>query len=280
MGSRIRLFIQIFGNVVTLMALPSRYSLYIVPLLTFMLTCEIFLTLSKHQSIAFILIKFKKKVGKVMSYLIVGFIGAILAMSYWYGAQRIFIPKQSPPTGLKVSPPSNLPQQPPEKASIPPEQPKPLTKEDLKLALDEFKKSLTSPQEITNKQICLQTMDLVKRIHKFAHDRKERSEQLTNQQMDAMRAARYKTEEEKNQIWQKYTILDTQQRNKEQYEFMTTILGEAIYLKDELLRRLPSEPKPNKDDYPFHVFEGSLAGPYPEEGAAGYLESLARKLCP
>ena len=112
MGTRIRLVIEILGGLGTLMALPSRYSLYIYPMLALIFTWEVFLALSKRQSISRVLIKFREKVGKVMSYFIVGSIGAVLAMSYWYGAQRIFIPKQSPPTGSEVSSSPKPPEQP------------------------------------------------------------------------------------------------------------------------------------------------------------------------
>jgi len=132
---------------------------------------------------------------------------------------------------------------------------------------------------MTNKQICSNTMDLVKRIHKFARDRREKSSRLSDQRMNAIRGARNKTEQEQTQIWQQYNVLQEQQWNNDQYEFRTTILGEMVYLKDELLKRLPSQPKPA----PMYsqVFDyGSLAGVYPEEGAADYLEGLTRKLCP
>ncbi len=130
----------------------------------------------------------------------------------------------------------------------------------------------------TNKQICSNTMDLVKRMHKFAQDRRERSDKIRDQQWNAMRAARDKSRQEQDQIWRQYTALDLQVWNNIEYEFRTTILGEAVYLKDELLKRLPSQPKPDRK-YSF-VFEGRLAGPSPELDAAAYLENLSRKLCP
>jgi len=88
-----------------------------------------------------------------------------------------------------------------------------------------------------------------------------------------------KTEEERKRIWDQFIAQELQQSNNNQYEFRSTILGEAVYLKDELLQRLPSEPKPSPMFS--RVFDyGSLAGVYPEEQAADYLEKLARKLCP
>jgi hypothetical protein len=129
----------------------------------------------------------------------------------------------------------------------------------------------------TNKQICTNTMDIVKRMHSFARNRKNKSNHLINKEMNESRNAN--TEQERKQLWQQHTAQLTQLWNDEQYEFRSTILGEALYLKDELLKRLPSEPKPG-NRYPFHVFEGSLAGNYPEEEVADYLEGLSRKLCP
>jgi hypothetical protein len=144
-------------------------------------------------------------------------------------------------------------------------------------AIEKMAQSSSQTTIATNKQICLNTMDLVKRIHKFAYDRREKSNQIMNQQMNESRTA--KTEQERHENWQKHTAQLLQQSNTNQYEFRTTLLGEAIYLKDELLKRLPSEPKP--DSKFSHVFEhGSLAGVYPEESAADYLEKLSRKLCP
>jgi hypothetical protein len=88
-----------------------------------------------------------------------------------------------------------------------------------------------------------------------------------------------KIKEERDKIWQQQTAKLIQQSNYDQYEFRTVILGEAIYLKDELLKRLPPQPKPSR--MYSGVFEfGSLAGAYPEDGAADYLEGLSRKLCP
>ena len=143
-------------------------------------------------------------------------------------------------------------------------------------AIEKIVQSSYQTTTATNKQICSSTMDLAKRMHKFAYDRRERSRQIIDRQMTASRTA--KTEEERHQIFQQYSAQSIQQIDSDNYEFRTTILGEAIYLKDELLKRLPPQPKPNFKTAV--VFEGSLAGAYPEDEAADYLEGLSRKLCP
>jgi hypothetical protein len=145
------------------------------------------------------------------------------------------------------------------------------------LAIEKMAQSSYQTTITTNKQICSSTMDLVKRIHTFAHNRREKNDQIFYRQFNEPRSA--VTKEERDKIWQQQTVQLMQQSNNDNYEFRTTILGEAIYLKDELLKRLPPQPKPSP--MYSHVFEfGSLAGSYPEDGAADYLEGLSRKLCP
>jgi len=128
----------------------------------------------------------------------------------------------------------------------------------------------------SNKQICSNTFNLAKRMQKFEQERMSKSSRRMEQEWNAMRTA--KTDEEKHHIWNQYIAQSIQNSANEQYEFRTTLLGEAIYLKDELLKRLPSEPQPSRMEA--IAFEGSLAGPYPVSNAAVYLEKLARKLCP
>jgi hypothetical protein len=55
------------------------------------------------------------------------------------------------------------------------------------------------------------------------------------------------------------------------------MLGEAIYLKDELLKRLPGEAAPEQKN--LIAFEGSTAGVSAIGDAANYLDALANKLC-
>ena len=140
-------------------------------------------------------------------------------------------------------------------------------------AIEKMAQSIAQTTLVSNKQICSNTLDLVKRMQKFEQSRSARSDQLMFQEQEAMRAA--KTKEGIDRLNQ-YSAQRSQMSANQTYEFRTTLLGEASYLRDELLRRLPPQPKPQK----IPAFEGFLVGPYPVHEAAIYLEGLARKLCP
>ncbi len=144
-------------------------------------------------------------------------------------------------------------------------------------AIEKMAQSYTQTITVTKKQICSNTMDLVRRMQKFEYDRRVENDQLWSRERSAMMAA--KTEQEKSQIWQQYNTQSSQQSARFDYKFKTTLLGEAIYLRNELLRRLPPQPEPAPDRRLF-AFEGILVGPSPVADAAIYLETLSKKLCP
>lgn len=128
---------------------------------------------------------------------------------------------------------------------------------------------------LTDKQLCTKAMDLAKRMHEFEYKRRVVEDATRNRWWPNLRLA--KTEQEKNEIWQKGTAQDTNVRMQLDHEFRATLLGEAVYLRDELLKRLPTQPKP---EMRLIAFEGALAGVSPVSDAAAYLENLSRKLCP
>lgn len=109
-------------------------------------------------------------------------------------------------------------------------------------AVEHMAQSNAQATAATNKQLCANTMDLIKRMHEFEYKRRLDAGQFIDRQMNAMRAAR--TEEEQRQVWQRETQELMQRSAYEQYEFRTSLLGEAIYLKDELLKRLPRRRNP------------------------------------
>ena len=73
--------------------LAPQYSLYVYTLIVLIFTWEILFALSKTKLVNSYLIRFRKNVGKFMSYLIVALMGASLAIIYWYGIQKTFINK-------------------------------------------------------------------------------------------------------------------------------------------------------------------------------------------
>lgn len=54
-------------------------------------------------------------------------------------------------------------------------------------------------------------------------------------------------------------------------EFKNNCLGEAVYLRDELLKRIPKKDHPKIEKHELIAFEGMLAAPSPVSDAATYL---------
>lgn len=62
-------------------------------------------------------------------------------------------------------------------------------------------------------------------------------------------------------------------------EFRSSLLTEAAYLREEILKRLPAQPAPTETQAAeVLVFQGILTGSRAVNSAAGYLEKLAKKL--
>jgi hypothetical protein len=132
---------------------------------------------------------------------------------------------------------------------------------------------------ISNKDLYDATLRVVTKLREFSNKRHIQSDQRANQQMAAVRAA--KTDGERQKVWQDQVSAITAEYEQENTQFRSTILPDAVYVRNELLRRKIPEPPPN----PLHssheielFFSGSLAGPYPELAAADYLEQMAKQL--
>ncbi len=99
-------------------------------------------------------------------------------------------------------------------------------------------------------------------------------EQLWNAQIAA------KTPEEKVQLRNQKTAFYIQSHANEEAAFRNQLLGQAIYLRDQLLMRLGNPAITTQDRSRTLAFDGFLAGPAPISDAADYLEQLARQLSP
>jgi hypothetical protein len=100
-------------------------------------------------------------------------------------------------------------------------------------------------------------------------------DQLWNAQIAA------KTPEDKEKLWEQSTLFLTQSHQNEETAFRNQLLGEAIYLRDQLLIRLGTVASSSPQDrIKTLAFDGFLAGPSPISDAADYLEQLARQLSP
>jgi hypothetical protein len=87
------------------------------------------------------------------------------------------------------------------------------------------------------------------------------------------------TDAQRSQLWNAETQEEQQESLNYEYSFKANILGDAIYARNELLKRLGPQPDlPPMERANLIVFRGILAGAYPVSGAATYLEQLAKKL--
>ncbi len=131
---------------------------------------------------------------------------------------------------------------------------------------------------LSNKDLYDATMDVVKKLREFGQRRRLESARQMDADMAAMRTAT--TDAERVKVWadQSSSVIATYYRADA--EFRASILPDAVYVRNELLRRKISEP-PTNPMRPVNiqaVFEGRLAGTYPEFNAADYLEQMAKQL--
>ncbi|MBZ5528647.1 MAG: hypothetical protein LAN71_12180 [Acidobacteriia bacterium] len=99
-------------------------------------------------------------------------------------------------------------------------------------------------------------------------------EQLWNAQIAA------KTPDEKVKLRNQQTAFYIQSHANEEAAFRSQLLGQAIYLRDQLLMRLGNPAITTQNRIKELAFDGMLAGPSPISDAADYLEQLARQLSP
>jgi hypothetical protein len=142
-------------------------------------------------------------------------------------------------------------------------------------AIEKMAQSNAQTTALSNKQLCTQTTALTKRMLAFEYRWHSARDQMSDRQSAAMREA--SGEGARKQLWNQQTRELIQSSQQENYEFRSTMLGEAIYLKDELLKRLPGEAAPEQKN--LIAFEGSTAGVSAIGDAANYLDALANKLC-
>jgi hypothetical protein len=146
-------------------------------------------------------------------------------------------------------------------------------------ATEESTRKQYEAKMLSNKELYDATMNVVKKLREFGQKRRLESQQQTNAHMAAMRNAT--NEAERSKLWAEETNNSVAAYYRTDAEFRASILPDAIYVRNELLRRKIPEPPPNPmvpTQMVQMVFEGSLAGPYPEFYAADYLEQMAKQL--
>jgi len=130
-----------------------------------------------------------------------------------------------------------------------------------------------SGRELSNSAVSLaQKMREFERAWQVQEQLEE--EQLWNAQIAA------KTPDEKVKLRNQETAFYIQSHANEETAFRNQLLGQAIYLRDQLLMRLGNPTITPEDRMRSLAFDGMLAGPSPISDAADYLERLARQVSP
>lgn len=143
----------------------------------------------------------------------------------------------------------------------------------------EYSRKQYETKVTSNQQLRHFTADVVKRMREAERDHTLRQQAIR----DKYRAQWHSgmTEAERSQLFNAETQESMQEEANYQYSFKANILGDAVYARDELLKKLGPQPELPPVSAPnLIVFRGILAGAYPVSGAAGYLEQLAKKLAP
>ncbi len=130
---------------------------------------------------------------------------------------------------------------------------------------------------LTNKQLCDRAMSWAKRVRESEAKFNSSSSSFTEWQQQVKEMNEAKTQEEKQVVWNRYTLASIQRYQQHDLEFKGQFLGEGIYLRDEITKRLPSVPTP--PGMSLSMFSG-VTNTFIIQDGTNYLEQLARTLCP
>jgi len=125
------------------------------------------------------------------------------------------------------------------------------------------------------------TMEVVTKLREFSHKYTTLDDQVMAEMQASWRSNL--TDDEKRQIWSKQTQKSAKLTLDKNSEFRQFILPDALYARQELLRRKLVEPELSdmqKAILRGVLSNGMLAGVYPELLLADYLELLAKPLKP
>ena len=126
---------------------------------------------------------------------------------------------------------------------------------------------------LSNKVLTERVIALATRMRQLQAQQDEAESQESEQMWNRLRAA--KSQEERNALSQQSVADELQMNRRIQAIYETTMEGEARFLRDEMLAKLPPQPKTPEAAF---FDSGALAGAKPLDDNANYLESLARKL--
>jgi hypothetical protein len=141
-----------------------------------------------------------------------------------------------------------------------------------------FQKKQYETKITSSKELYDFTMGAVKKIRDFS----EKYRTLQRQQTDALMASAgaVQSDAERQRRWNEETQKEIQLYYAKDSEFRTSILPDALYANNELQRKGIPEPSlaPIQKSEVDMVLRGVLAGVYPEQALADYLELRAKEI--
>ena len=142
----------------------------------------------------------------------------------------------------------------------------------------DFEKKQYEAKTTSNKELYDFTMGVVKKIRDFS----EKYQALRRQQSDALMvsAKEPQSDAERQRRWSEWTQKEIQLDYSRDSEFRASILPDALYAKSELQKKGIPEPNltPRQKSDVDIVLRGVLAGVYPEQTLADYLELRAKEI--
>jgi len=140
----------------------------------------------------------------------------------------------------------------------------------------EFQRKQYEAKVTSDKDLYALAMKSVTQIREFS----KKYSALESENTLGFRLSGQMSDAERQQKWNENTNKMIQLSYAKQNEFQTSILPDAIYARNELLRKgLPEPPMdPMQKSEVNMVLHGALAGVYPELQFANYLEQMAKPL--
>jgi hypothetical protein len=144
---------------------------------------------------------------------------------------------------------------------------------------EEFTRKQYEVKVTSDKELYEFTMGVVKKIRDFSTKYQTLQRQQIDEAINASRTSNL-SDAERHQRWNEETQKSIQLSYARDNEFRTSLLPDATYARQELLKRtLPEPVLPREQKYDVDmVFRGMLAGIYPELALANYLELMVKPL--
>jgi hypothetical protein len=130
---------------------------------------------------------------------------------------------------------------------------------------------------VSNKQLCDRASDLAKRIRDFQN-------KFEAVRREALYTPLPVKAEERRAVWDKQIQEDRRQYEEHDVQFRNEFFGDAKYLKDLMLAKLPVDKHDvlvkNNGQAEANLSTGMMVGAFNEYGIANYLDEIAKTLCP